>query len=103
MKIELSNGFAEIKDFVSRKVQREYQEALMTDSTIGLDGKIQASPIKMFLASDVLVKMMTESVTVDDKEIPLSKIDDIDSKDYTKILDACTTLMNSINDESKKK
>lgn len=80
MQFTTKKGFSvEIKDFRTRKLDREYQEAISEGLSVNSDGTMSAIPVKnLQKANDLLVMGMT-GLTQDE-------IDNLSSEDYNEIL-----------------
>lgn len=110
-KVELSNGFAMMKDFVDRKTMRLYRKALFQNSktAVSLDGqglekeKLSLDPSSMDEANDVLVRNMVTEAQIGDKNIALEDdfFDGMSQEDFDTMLSYCTKLINKKEVEKK--
>lgn len=110
-KVELSNGFAMMKDFVDRKTMRLYRKALFQNSktAVSLDGqglekeKLSLDPSSMDEANDVLVRNMVVEANINEKNIVLDDdfFDSMKQSDFDKLLLEATKLINEKEAEKK--
>ena len=95
MKIEITNGYAEIKDVYTRGVAKKVQEILMQDVEVESDknGETKAKGFSMTSterASDYAVCQMVEKLVINDKslEIKTESFDELSNNDFKKIKEA---------------
>lgn len=96
MKIDISNGYVEIKDFYPYGVRKKVKNAMFKSATIDIgdksntDGKIGISNIKMAdmqESKQIAVLGMLEKIFINEKDMPIneSTLDTLSADDYDKI------------------
>jgi len=91
MKVELSNGYAEIKDSYKRGLAKKLEKIMIKAVSITSDGdKATASDIKADTIMEgndlVFLEMITKLVINDEeKKVTIEEIDELENADYQKI------------------
>jgi len=73
-----------MKEFISRKINREYNEILLDWAEVWADGQFKINANNAEKANDYLVKSMTEKSQVE--------IDELDQKEFETLLDEINKL-----------
>ncbi len=122
-KIELSNGYVTIKEFIDRKTAREYRRVMFkdyigqevevdvkrnddksgVDAEVGKKIKYKFNPEQADELNDVLVLGLVKELFVDGQSLPITKesFDDLADSEFEKIAVACNE-MNRRKDLEKK-
>lgn len=96
MKIDISNGYVEIKDFYPHGVRKKVKKAMFKNAMIEMNGgaskdaDVGINGVKisdMDEAKAIAVFNMIEKVVINDKEMPINEntLDNLSSDDYDKI------------------
>lgn len=116
MIIKLSNGQAEMRDFVTRKAYREWRTELVknrkeefVDVSEEVGGKMKKKqyafdPVSEENASDVFVLNMLLKLEINGAEAPVTidSLDALNRKDHAKLLEYCFKLLTQQEEETKK-
>lgn len=111
-RIEITGGYVEIKDFINRKMAREYTEILSENARITPAGRESMTMKGINAASEFLVLAMLHRVVLNvvegegsvEKEITADRewLDSLDEQDFDKIADPVLAIMNKNKTEAKK-
>ena len=108
-RLEIRNGYVEIKDFVTRKMSREYMAILSENAHVTAEGKESVTAKGVNLASELMVLSMIErAVTIGDdgveKQIEVDEewLDNLPEKDFTKVSEAVLEIFNDGRKKAKK-
>jgi len=101
MKVKLSNGYAEVKDFCPRRVKKELNKIFLRGTKVNFDGKeatadgINAENTED--ANDYVLCAMTEKLVLDDKdvEVKVETFDEMRDDDVSKIIAAINKVTRS--------
>lgn len=108
MKIEITNGYVEMSDFLTRKADRIYSEVLFENAEMDEAGKLKASPKQIDIASQALTLSLIKKIVIKDgdneKEVEATSewLDDLNNIDYKKIDRAAFKIKSDSDSESKK-
>lgn len=107
MEIKITNGTVKIKDFISRKIQKEFKSKLLEGVilTQNLDpNDIPISANNAENANDALVINMIESIKINEKNIEVTEdsVLNLIDADFNLVLGKCLEIMNKKEDDKKK-
>lgn len=68
MKVQTSNGYVLLKETLTRKVARDYNNTLFKDISLSSSGEVQANPANVSLAGEALVFGLIEKIAVVDAD-----------------------------------
>lgn len=108
-KIEITGGYVELKEFVTRKMSREYMDKISEHSAVKEDGSLAITPKAVNSASEYIVLEMIERVVIvsaDETETTIDAdsewLDGLREKDFNKVSDAVLKIFNEGRKTSKK-
>lgn len=112
MRVDTSTGYVVLRDFFTRKAQREWEAICMKGKTIPYESESVAIPVEDFRAGqERLVMNMILSVweekpgeapTQVDLTNPQAWLDELPEEDYQKILEQVQIIKNKKESDAKK-
>jgi len=85
MKVKISNGEVEIKDYCPRKVKKDINKTLFKGVVADTEGKIGGlSPENFDTANETALLGLIEKIIIDGNEKPVTveTLDELDTKDF---------------------
>lgn len=108
-KVEITGGYVELKDFVTRKMSRVYMDKLSEHSVTKEDGSLAITATAINIASEYIVlQMITRAVVKGEdgveKEVEADEewLDALREKDFNLISEAVLKLFNEGRKTAKK-
>lgn len=108
-KVEITGGYVELKEFVTRKMSREYMEKLSEHSLTKEDGSLAITPKAINYASEYIVLEMIDRAVEKgedgvEKEVGVDAewLDGLREKDFNKVSEAVLKLFNEGRKAAKK-
>lgn len=107
MKIEIKNGYVEMKEVLDRKTYRNYNNTLFSNASMNAEGDLTANPQQVDIAIECLVLGLIKKVVVvkDEQEEEISAtqewIDNLDNHDFKKLEEVAYSIKKSNSEITK--